>query len=538
MKKRILSVILLLCMLVTVSCSGGEAEVLEQTSETPEATSDIVEAESDTGAAENGTAELTYDGADTQSPTETEPVSDEPSVEPSVEPTVDDGKSYYAPTIPDDLRFEGGEISILGMERLVEGANGTEDVSVSAISQALYERNKRCEERFGVEIKFTNCQTDWATFIPNAVRNSVQSGSHEYDVVFATQAVQLPLINNGYYLPISEYDHWIDLDKPWWNKGYTESLALNENELYALFGHLTYSHAERTTAVFANVTKLSEYHGITADDLFKLVLDGEWTLDKFTELVNLGYRDLNNNSLVDNGDMFGLSESLGKDFAAYGAGISFTKRDEDGYPVLDVNNERVSGLIDKLVALFNSKNVIDLGNMEHLNYFGDGNALFLCNRLFVAGWAQLREMEDDYVILPYPKLDENVDGYHSVVESNVQIGCVTNMVRDSDIEMISAVLEQMCYDGYRSVTPMYLEELTNEFEDKSYADKQDEIIDMIIKGARTDFLYANDVGGLKNVFSDCVKAGKNNLATYYDSKREAAHNALQRLVDNYEKNKY
>jgi len=454
----------------------------------------------------------------------------------------DVNKVYLAPTIDEGVRFDGGVIRLLCMETIVQGANGTEDAPVGALAQEVYDRNRRCEERFGITMTYHDMPNpEWQTGIAKAVRQSAQSGSNDYDLVFGTQGVMVPLVNEGLFLPISEYDYWIDLDQVWWNKGYIESVSLNTNAQYCLFGNLSYNQIERTTACFANVTKLNDQHNIKDKDLFELVLSGKWTLDKFTELVNLGYRDLNGNSKKDEGDMFGLSESMGKTFAAYGAGLEFTTRDEEGYPVIAMNNERTVKLVEKLVALFgsNNQNVINLDNIGHLQYFGDGNALFVCNRLFVAGWNQLREMRDDFVILPYPKFDETIDGYHAPVESNVQWACVTNTVADEDLEMISAAVEQLCYDGYMNETPIYYENnLKLKYSRGDDVDTQSQVLDIIVQGARTDFLYVNNLGGLTSIFTDCISANKNNFASAYDSKKNAAEAALEAMIDKYEDNLY
>ncbi len=449
-------------------------------------------------------------------------------------------KIFLAPTIPEDVRFDGMELHCYGMQTLVEGANGTEDAPVGAVSQELYDRNRRCEERFGVTLTFTNNQgTDFATVMPKAIRQSAQSGSNDFDVVFSTQSVCVPLINEGLFLPISEFDTWIDLEQPWWNKGYIESVSLNSNAQYALFGHITYNQVERTTAVFANVTKLNDQHNIKDKDIFELVLNGKWTLDKMTELVNMGYRDLNGNSKKDDGDMFGLvHNSEAYNWVAYSAGLEFTARNEEGYPVLNLNNERSVKLTEKMISLFfNNQNVYSLGNAEHLQHFGEGRALFVINRLYAAGWAQLREMRDDFVILPYPKFDDTIDGYHCAVENLVQWGCVSSTIDDDKLEMTSAVMEQICYDGYMNVTPIYYEnDLKLKYSRGDDVDTQSKVIDIIVQGARTDFLFVNDIGGLKNIFRESALTGKNSFASYYDSRKVQAELALEAMIDKYEEN--
>jgi len=465
------------------------------------------------------------------------------SAEDEVEYVASDvNKIFLAPTIPEDVRFDDMELRCLGMETLVEGANGTEDAPVGAVSQELYDRNRRCEERFGITITFTNHGTGWGETMPKAIRQSAQSGSNDYDVVFSTASVQVPLINEGLYLPISEYDYWIDLDQVWWNKGYIESVSLNSEAQYALFGNLTYNQIERTCAVFANTTKLNDQHNIQDKDLFELVLSGKWTLDKFTELVNMGYRDLNGNSKKDDGDMFGAVDFGGRSYAAFSAGLEFSTRDDEGYPVITMNNERTVKLVEKLANLFGPQNqnvYIHNDNHGHVQYFGDGKALFLCNRMFLASWNQIREMRDDFVILPYPKFDENIDGYHCVVETLVQWGCVTNTIEDDKLEMVSAAMEQMCYDGYQNVTPIYFEnDLKLKYSRGDDVDTQSQILDIIVQGARTDFLFINNVGSITGAMTDSINKGQNNFASIYDSRKAAAEAALETMIEKYEENLY
>jgi len=448
-------------------------------------------------------------------------------------------KEFKAPTIPDGVTFEGGHIRVLGMEKLVEGVNGTEDAPVGAVAQELYDRNRRCEERFGITITFTNHQTDWSTTIPTAVKQSVQSGSNDYEVVFATASVQTPLINAGMYLPITMYNKYIDLTQPWWNDEYIYSVSLTDAAPYALFGNLTYNQVERTTAVFANTTKFEDMFNILPDQLFGHVLDGSWTLDKFTEYVNMGYRDLNGNTKADVGDMYGLTVTgMAINFTAYGAGLEFTKRDDEGFPVLNLNTDDAQKLNEKIVALYSgNKAVQNIGNQEHVAEFGKGNALFMANRLFIAGWPAVREMKDDFILLPYPKFNEKIDGYHCPVEPLVQWGCVMSTVPDEDLDMISAAMEQMCYDGYQTVTPLYYEnDLKLKYSRGDDVDTQSKVLDIIVENAYTDFLLINNVGTIGSVFQNSVNTGKtNNFTSFYDSNKNKALNELEDMIDDYRK---
>ena len=437
--------------------------------------------------------------------------------------------------IPDDLMFEGSTVNILGMEYLVEGS-GVEEADI--VSRALFNRNLRVEERFGVELEFTN--QDPYSEIQNIVRQSVNAGSDDYDVVFTIAAQQVNLINEGLYAPISELPY-VNLEKPWWNKEYIESVSLNSEAAYTLFGNLTYNQVERTTCVFANVSKLSDKKGITADDLYDVVFDGKWTLDYFTELVADSYEDVNGSTTKDAEDFYGLicenNNYWAADYLAYGSGLEFTDRDDDGYPVLALNTERASDLSGKLVKLLsNNSDVFFDNNEKHVKTFAEGRALFMVNRLFVAGWEDVRKMNDDFILLPTPKYDETVDGYHAPVGTAVQWGAVT--VTADELDVISAVLEEMCYDGYNTVTPTYYETALKLKYSRGDVDSQSRVLDMIVEGARTDFLYVNNPGGIGKIFVDLVKSGQNNFASKYASHEMLANTKIKNLVAAYEESVY
>lgn len=436
--------------------------------------------------------------------------------------------------IPDDLMFEGSTVNILGMENLVEGWG---DENADLVARALWNRNLRVEERFGVELEFTN--QDPYSEIQNLVRQSVNADSDDYDIVFTIAAQQVNLINEGLYTPISELPY-VNLEKPWWNKEYIESVSLNADAAYTLFGNLTYNQVERTTCVFANVSKLSDKKLVTADELYDAVLDGKWTLDYFTELISDSYED-NGNTFKDYEDFYGLicenNNYWAADYLAYGSGLEFTERDEEGYPVLALNTERASDLSGKLVKLLsNNEDVFFDNNEKHVKAFADGRAFFMINRLFVAGWEDVRKMTDDFILLPTPKYDENVDGYHAPVGTAVQWGAVT--ITADELDVISAVLEQMCWDGYNTVTPTYYETALKLKYSRGDVDAQSQVLDMIVEGAKTDFLYVNNPGGIGKIFVDLVKSGQNNFASKYASHEFLANAKIKNLITAYEESLY
>lgn len=464
------------------------------------------------GKTTNDPKDTTASGADTTAPAEEE---------------ITDG-------LP-DLNYNDEVVNILNMEYIISGPlefnpeESVHDLQATVVQEANYYRRLAVEARLGVKINFI--EESIYENIPGLVRQSVNAGSDDYDMVFSIASQQVALAQAGMYVPVNDL-LYVDLEKPWWNKEYIESISVNVNNPYILFGDITYNTVQRTTAVFFNKRILDERLGMSDQDLYEIVLNGEWTIDKLKEMASRVYED-DGNTRNDAGDIHGIISFGSNTFnwLAYSSGLKFTSRDEDGYPVINLNNERSVDLCDKLLDLLSGDyTFITSDNEEQVRKFSHGNCLFLANRLFLTDWEQLREMKDDYGIIPMPKFDEDIDGYHCVVEDLVQWGAVT--VTTPDTDMISAVAESMAYEGYQRVMPAYYETaLKLKYTRGEDVDTEAKIIDIISQGARTDFLFMNSLNGLGTIFSRVHGAAQNTFSSLYASYELAAKGELYSLIE-------
>lgn len=180
-------------------------------------------------------------------------------------------------------------------------------------------------------------------------------------------------------------------------------------------------------------------------------------------LIKGVYADLNNNGRADTEDFYGLDLDDSQGNALYaGAGLKTTQRNPDGIPELVIDSERSITVLDKFNSLFTTQDVIQtesLGNdpsglSYKISLFKNRRSLFSLNRAaFVMSY--LRDMEDDYGILPVPKYEESQKSYYTLFDPWMPSG-IGLLKTVSDAEKVGIVTDAMAYLGYTTVQPNVL----------------------------------------------------------------------------------
>ncbi|MBQ8551324.1 MAG: hypothetical protein IJ428_00765 [Clostridia bacterium] len=436
-----------------------------------------------------------------------------------------------SPNIPNDLRYDGTDFRILSTAGDYLGKNLNEfdiENNADALSQALYDRLLSVEDRFGITF---DIQYNASNEIAGLARQSINAASDDYEMVWGVSNYVQSTVYEGLYMSVADLPY-VDLDKPWWNRSYIESVSVNAGDPCILFGPINYNALERSVCTFFNIDMMKNVKGLSEQDIYDIVLDGDWTLDKLSELCKDVYNDENGNTLRDAEDTYGFIH-VGYwqiDYMAYAAGLNFTERDEDGYPVLALNNERSIALVEKLLAIFNDTESVfnSSNNDEHVTMFGQGQSLFLVNRFYICSWAHIREANVNYGIIPAPKLDSTVENYYSPVERLVQWGMVPKTVIDPG--MVSAVTEYMAYEGYKRVMPAYYETTLKFKYTRGDLDGASQMLDIITENQYTDFMGANVLGGMEKIFTNVVRSGQNIFSSTYASLEQTANSYIQNYI--------
>lgn len=181
--------------------------------------------------------------------------------------------------LPDVNYAEGGNPSEFVILTIGDWANAYKSVEIVAHEQApeilqdaVTERNARVEERFGVKI--TEIRTASTGAMLTDIQNNAALGEDKYDVVMPYMTDAATLAVEGLFYDLnSEGD--IAFDGPWWDQAARETLSIDD-KLFFITGDLCLLAYDCTHCLVFN-RDMAEENDV---DPYKLVYDGEWTLDK------------------------------------------------------------------------------------------------------------------------------------------------------------------------------------------------------------------------------------------------------------------
>ena len=299
----------------------------------------------------------------------------------------------------------------------VESENG------EIVNDAIFRRNMYVEEKYNVKLTQTEVQ-DFGQ-LEGMFKKSVTSGSDDFDICVQIDRYAFSLALGGYVMPIDQLPY-IDLTKPWYMHAVQDSISIG-GRYYVAESNENMSLYECTDVLFFNKQMVKDYD---LESPYNLVKDGTWTYDKFFELCRAVVRDVDGDGKMTDTDIYGIASEDGILFRNFweSSGIQSVVKDSDDYFVLNLDgNSRLAGILEKAhdnlfggekiyfaagkdaAATFKPRN--DDGNQDiSLQQFQNNLALFYPAMLIRT--ANMRAMETDFGILPYPKADLSQDRYY------------------------------------------------------------------------------------------------------------------------------
>ena len=361
-------------------------------------------------------------GADTTETTETPSGADNAAVEETAAETVDPAEMDVLPT---DITYDGYTFTIMSHEhpdtaiawKVVDIY--TEELNGERINDAVYQRNLAMEDRFDVKIA-QNLQGD-----PNTTAAQlINSGDDAFDLLQTNTQIQCGLVVKGYLMNMAEMEY-LNFNKAWWDSTAMEGITIGDKIFYAI-GDSMLNGKKATWVVLFN-KMLTENAGVP--NLYDLVKEGGWTLDKLNQFGEQIAQDVNGDGTMTWGeDVYGIG--LQHEVVlplVLGDGTKLIEVNSDGSYTYNLSSNTI---VDSMEQIWNfihaGSHILNCNDYDGKlkNQWGDFRTLFMSDQIgfFMGHLGTVTlvggDMNSDFGVLPFPKLREEQDEYYSTFQYN------------------------------------------------------------------------------------------------------------------------
>ena len=450
-----------------------------------------------------------------------------------------DGTRETTPdNLPENLNYNGATVSVLYREHLKEyEAEG--EAGSDIVYQAVFERNAKVEQRLGIKFEWYPTESSAPGTVKTEIVNVLSAFIDDYDYILTTNNTILSSGMNSYLWEFNTAPY-IDLTQPWWWMSCIEALSFDGRTYNFLTGEMNLYNFMTMSAFYFNSKLIGTRLGLTADDMYGKVDGGTWTLDELHRLVSKCYFDKNGNTVADEGDIFGMpiagNETINQ--LAFSTKFDVSERTNIGTVKVLLNNDRMVRVCEKLTKLLHENN----GTYDQkpvggstgfdtfvISDFAEGKYVFMAQRFTAACTQSMREMDDNYGIIPYPTLEEG-DEYVSYIQPASTCVSVPYAVDEERFERVCAVLEAMAAEAYRSVTEKFYEyALKSKYVRDDHGSPR--MIDIIYNTSTKYFLWEYNVeaNNLLGIVSTAVE-NKQSVATLYAQHGSSSENAINDFI--------
>ena len=354
------------------------------------------------------------------------------------------------------------------------------------------------------------------------------AGSGDYDFVLphATTGISA-MVTSGSLLDWNTLEY-VDFTKPWWNSTMQESLGIAGKVFYAS-GDIVMTWQGMGCYLF-NKDYLENYNIDT--NMYDLVYEGKWTVDKLLELIKGMAQDLNGDSQMTEVDQYGLLANKGQTvWFQFGCGQHISKLDENNCPVLDMGGERMASVVEKYYNVLYSDDTY-LNSFSSYDYAtGTYRDMLISGRSFltiydIGGlYSYLREIEFDFGILPDPKLDEAQEDYYSFCGA----GLIGIPVDTENPERTAMVAEALAYYSYEYVRPAFFDVV---LQNKAVRDEDSyNMLTMMHENKVFDFGFNFDGTASGALNSVVVGRKSTDFASYYASIEDRVNETFRQIYE-------
>jgi len=356
------------------------------------------------------------------------------------------------------------------------------------VNDAVYRRNRNVEERFNIKLSTINSgETIFSKHTP-AIEKLILAGDNSFDIASNCGKQITGQSLSGYFVNLYDIDVF-NFEKPWWSQKLVEDLTFMDR-MYAFSNNIAYDEFAASKVFYFNKDTVND---LGIENPYQTVFDGDWTLDKFISITRDVYTDVNGNGTHDEDDSYGLLTTTSHNTWQLALDIPVWEKTADEIK-LAANSDKANSAYAKLYDFYYNSPGLYLWHSYNKasdpmrKMFIEGKGMFTFGFVGDSG-TYYRDTEVDYGIVPFPKYDENQDGYRVFFGANT-----ANMfavpITAEDLERTGIIIEAMSAEGYKTLIPAYYEVALK----AKYLRDEDSVkmLDLVTENRTISFSYCYD----------------------------------------------
>ncbi len=328
-----------------------------------------------------------------------------------------------------------------------------EEPSSDPLPNAIYSRNRKLEDKLGITIK---AQWGGSTDdINNIVTLNNAAGDTEFNAILTrldnemTYATDGQLYNIGDILSMNPKNRW-------WDENIVNTFTIYGNRLFVIAGDINYYDDYSVQAVLFNKPLMDE---LNLTYPYEAAREGKWTIDMMTEMAAVGKAEINGDDVLTPGvDRLGLADDMDCVLHfLYPYGLSMSTVNKKGEPEVVWANDINTAVVEKVCDIFNS-DYVSTDTANNLSHFRKGKIVFYCSLL--GSLPGLRDMEEDFGVVPMPKGDPEMDRYMAYMSNGWSTAvAIPSTLSVSEAYDTGMILECMSAASMDYVTPALYDQL-------------------------------------------------------------------------------
>lgn len=437
-------------------------------------------------------------------------------------------KEDYAEYMP-TANYNGASFSILNCTNpgwCLTQVDAEESIG-EIFNDTIHNRNLKIEELLNVVIS-----TYESDDVGGEIRKAVTGGDATHSIAYPdlSSAASLAASKNLINLATVE---GLNLNMPWWDAASIDSLTIKD-KLYFAENEINIQYNEATWVLYFNKYLVTQFN---LDSPYDLVRENEWTMDKMHEMMGVVASDANGDGVLNApDDYFGFSTHASSFLGMLaGSGQALIVPDGEGGYVPNMTNEKMVDIAAKIGSIINDMEATVLpdrfpgaasadGEWAR-NTFYNGHSLFYGEVIGMFA-ANLRDMEQDFGLIPFPKFETSQDHYTCQVLTSARAYAIPSS--GVDLKMTADVTEALAIESLNKFRPAYLDATIT---GKSMRDEESrEMLELIFEYRIFDIGTIFGWGGVAGSFQNAINNGGENYMSSVQKNEKAVKKAIQNAL--------